>query len=128
MFEALKQRLKDVQDFDQALEDAAIAVATEQRMKVREGQRQVSRIRRDKRRELRSSGFTAKETRARLGKRRKGSGISIEAQVSGLDVRLVASDQVMHLRREQDETIDIMAAYRKHLSVGQAWRKRTGRA
>lgn len=126
MFEAIRARLAEIQDFEGNLVDAAIAVATELRKKVREGRRQSSRSRREIRAALRASGLSTKEAKRRAGKTRRGSGVSIEARVTGTDVALTASSQVQHLRRAQGETIDIVEAYRKHMTIGERWRAARG--
>jgi hypothetical protein len=126
VFEALRQRLKDAQDFEGGLLKAAVAVANELRQKVRKGRREKSRVRRDRRRELRSNGLSAAETRAKLGAARKASGVSIEAHVSPEGVRLTASDQVQHLRREQAETPDLVSAFAKHMTLGESLRSARG--
>jgi hypothetical protein len=126
VFEALRQRLKDAQDFEGGLLKAAVAVANELRQKVREGRREKSRVRRDRRRKLRSNGLSAAETRAKLGAARKASGVSIEAHVSPEGVRLTASDQVQHLRREQAETPDLVKAFAKHMTLGESLRNARG--
>lgn len=126
MFEAIRESLKGVQDMQDRLLDAAIAVATELRLKVREGRRANAKRRRERRRELRAHGHSAKETRQRLGKRRGTTGVSIDATSTGAGVRLTASTQVQHLRRTQAETPDVMAAFAKHFRVAEKWRARRG--
>lgn len=126
MFEAIRESLKGVQDMQDRLLDAAIAVATEMRQKVRQGRRAISKRRRERRRELRASGLSAKETRKKLGARRGSSGVSIDATSTGAGVRLTASSQVQHLRQAQAETPDVMAAFAKHFRVAEKWRARRG--
>lgn len=125
MFEALRERLRDVQNIEDRLLDAAIAVATEQRLQVRAGRRASATRRRDLRKELRESGASAAEVRAKT-RGRHGSGISIDAISTGDGVTLTASDQVQHFRRVQGETVDVMAAFAKHFRVAEAWRARRG--
>lgn len=128
MFEAIRARLEELQNNQDRLLDAAIAVATEQRQKVREGRRAKARARRDERRSLRAAGLSPREIRAQLRKRaaKGGSGISIDAVSTGDSVRLTASDQVQHFRREQGETIDVVEAFAKHFRVAEKWRARRG--
>lgn len=126
MMEALKERLRQVQDLGAPLQDAAIAVATDLRMKVRAGKRRASRDRKERRKLLRAGGFSAREVRSMIGRRRRTSGVSIEADSTGLSVVLTASNQVQHLRREQGETADLREAFRKYLPVAAEWRAKRG--
>lgn len=126
MFEALRQRLDDVQSFDGRLHDASIAVATELRSNVRKRKRAGAQRRREQRQDLRISGFTAREARVRVRGPRQTSGISITADATGDGVTVTASDQVQHLRRELGETSDMMDVFAKHMSVAEEWRARRG--
>lgn len=126
MLEALKARLEEVQQIGDKLPDAAIAVATELRKKVSASKRAGQRRRRDLRIELRTSGYSPREVRARVRRPRKGSGISIDGSAAGMVVRVRASTQVHHFRRVYAETVDLMAVYRKHIAMIADYRRRSG--
>jgi hypothetical protein len=126
MFETLKARLEEVQQIGDRLPDAAIAVATELRQKVRASKRKGQRDRRDMRIALRVSGFTPKEVRARVRVPRRGSGISIDGESTGSSIAVVASTQVQHFRRLYGETTDLLAIFARHMSLVADYRRRKG--
>ncbi len=127
MFRKLKSYLAAVQSFDGRLDDAAIALATELRNNVKRRRRAAGRRRKAERIRYRLSGFSVAEARARTSKRRRqSSGISIDGKADQSSVRVRASNQVQHFRRKQGETRDLMAIFRRHMSVGEKWRKARG--
>lgn len=127
MFEAIRAELQAVQEIHDRLPDAAIAVATEVRNKVKKRQRAGARRRLEQRLELRASGFTASEARVAVNRgRRKTSGISIDGTATADGVRLTASDQVQHFRRELGETADLVDVFRRNVHVAEEFRRRRG--
>lgn len=126
MLEALKNRLEAIQDFDGPMIDAAIAIAEDMRAKVKAGMRRNRAERRARREAMKLAGASNKEIRDVVGKPKKRSGISIDADALGPEVVLTASNQVQHLRREQGETPDLREAFRKFLPVAEAWRAKRG--
>ena len=127
MFDAIRERLEDVQRVHERLPDAAIALATELRRNVRRNRRRAAGRRRVLRVELKFKGSTPAQVRVALAKgRRGGSGISIDGNATADAVRVTASSQVQHLRREQDETADLKAIFAEHMHIAIAFRRRGG--
>ncbi len=126
MLEALKEQLKAVQDFDGPMIDAAIAIAEDMRAKVKAGMRRNRAERRARRDAMKLAGASNKEIREVVGKPKKRSGISIDADAAGREIILTASNQVQHLRRELGETPDLREVFRKYLPVAEEWRAKRG--
>jgi hypothetical protein len=98
MFEALKQRLHEIELAHEALPVAAIAIANKVRRDV------------DRSRSHRRKRETAqrKESEALIGakiktRRRKTSGVAIRVLASKDEVKITASSQVHHFAREKTE-------------------------
>lgn len=144
MFEATRARLAALATFRDQLGEVAIAVATEQRNKVKSGRKRGAARRkqaRAKQRELRgmlkvprgsgqtragrlsalaaytgmSEGAILRQLRRIKGASRTGSGISIDARATDEGVTLSASNQVSFLRRKRSETSDLNSVFRERL-------------
>jgi len=135
MLDALKARLAEIQLVHERLPDAAITIATEVRSIVKARRRSFSRAQRRQKALLRSFGdpAAAKRYAEALGLkwspagskgRRKGSGVSIDAEATDSSVVLTASTQVQHFRRLNNETADLMAIFAKHVSVADKYNAR----
>lgn len=103
MMDALKERIRKIQDAHQGIPSAAIEIAETLRDKVNSRRRATRKANR----ELKAAFKEATGATLKIGKRR-GSGIAITCTAEGNSAVVRASGQVQHFAREQNETDEWM--------------------